>query len=131
MIAVVAVVLATVLTMVTLYFGTRSSGRGSGRRGGRSARPGSTRSPAGAMSMAGGPQTGFGGLPTSRHAGKAERRHAQLPPEALVTFAARSVRNELERARLRHAHRLAADRHRSWSRDDLMRIEAADILVDG
>jgi len=42
---------------------------------------------------------------------------------------ARSVRNELERARLRHAHRLAADRHRPWSRDDLIRIEAADILV--
>jgi probable Rubsico expression protein CbbX len=41
---------------------------------------------------------------------------------------ARSVRNELERARLRHAHRLAADQHRSWGRDDLMRIEAADIL---
>jgi hypothetical protein len=43
--------------------------------------------------------------------------------------ALRRVRNELERARLRHAHRLAADRHRRWSRDDLMRIEAADILV--
>jgi hypothetical protein len=42
---------------------------------------------------------------------------------------ARSVRDELERARLRHAHRLAADRHRRWSRDDLMRIEPADILV--
>jgi probable Rubsico expression protein CbbX len=41
---------------------------------------------------------------------------------------ARSVRNELERARLRHAHRLAADEHRSWGRDDLMRIEASDIL---
>jgi probable Rubsico expression protein CbbX len=41
---------------------------------------------------------------------------------------ARSVRNELERARLRHAHRLTADQHRSWGRDDLMRIEAADIL---
>jgi probable Rubsico expression protein CbbX len=41
---------------------------------------------------------------------------------------ARSVRNELERARLRHAHRLAADPRRSWGRDDLMRIEAADIL---
>jgi AAA lid domain len=41
------------------------------------------------------------------------------------------VRNQLERARLRHAHRLAADRHRGWSRDDLMCIEAADILVDG
>ncbi len=41
---------------------------------------------------------------------------------------ARSVRNELERARLRHAHRLAADEHRSWGRDDLMRIESADII---
>jgi probable Rubsico expression protein CbbX len=41
---------------------------------------------------------------------------------------ARSVRNELERARLRHAHRLTAEQHRSWGRDDLMRIEAADIL---
>ena len=41
---------------------------------------------------------------------------------------ARSVRNELERARLRHAHRLAADRQRGWNRDDLMRIEAEDIL---
>jgi probable Rubsico expression protein CbbX len=41
---------------------------------------------------------------------------------------ARSVRNELERARLRHAHRLAADQHRSWGRDDLMRLEAGDIL---
>jgi probable Rubsico expression protein CbbX len=41
---------------------------------------------------------------------------------------ARSVRNELERARLRHAHRLAADQDRHWNRDDLMRIEADDIL---
>jgi probable Rubsico expression protein CbbX len=43
---------------------------------------------------------------------------------------ARSVRNELERARLRHAHRLASDLHRHWSRDDLMRLEPADILTD-
>jgi probable Rubsico expression protein CbbX len=41
---------------------------------------------------------------------------------------ARSVRNELERARLRHAHRLTSDQHRSWGRDDLMRIEAQDVL---
>ncbi len=40
---------------------------------------------------------------------------------------ARSVRNELERARLRHAHRLAADPDRRWTRGDLMRIEAEDI----
>jgi probable Rubsico expression protein CbbX len=42
---------------------------------------------------------------------------------------ARSVRNELERARLRHAHRLAADPAASWSRDDLMRLEPLDILT--
>ena len=42
---------------------------------------------------------------------------------------ARSVRNELERARLRHAHRLAADQDHHWGRDDLMRIEAEDIIT--
>jgi hypothetical protein len=42
---------------------------------------------------------------------------------------ARSVRNELERARLRHAHRLASDLHRHWTRDDLMRIEPGDIFA--
>jgi probable Rubsico expression protein CbbX len=52
-------------------------------------------------------------------------RRMQLPHFAN----ARSVRNELERSRLRHAHRLAADLDRSWSRDDLMRIEPADILA--
>jgi probable Rubsico expression protein CbbX len=43
---------------------------------------------------------------------------------------ARSVRNTMERARLRHAHRLATDPGRAWTRDDLMRIEPADILAD-
>jgi probable Rubsico expression protein CbbX len=42
---------------------------------------------------------------------------------------ARSVRNELERARLRHAHRLATDQQRRWGRDDLMRLEPEDILT--
>jgi probable Rubsico expression protein CbbX len=42
---------------------------------------------------------------------------------------ARSVRNELERARLRHAHRLASDPQLGRSRDDLMRLEPADILT--
>jgi probable Rubsico expression protein CbbX len=42
---------------------------------------------------------------------------------------ARSVRNELERARLRHAHRLASDLHRHWTKDDLMRIEPEDIFA--
>jgi probable Rubsico expression protein CbbX len=41
---------------------------------------------------------------------------------------ARSVRNELERARLRHANRIASAPELSRSKDDLMRIEAADIL---
>ena len=41
---------------------------------------------------------------------------------------ARSVRNELESARLRHAYRLATDAYRDWNRDDLMRIEPSDIL---
>jgi probable Rubsico expression protein CbbX len=41
---------------------------------------------------------------------------------------ARSVRNELEGARLRHAHRLAADPARHLSKDDLMRLEPADVV---
>jgi probable Rubsico expression protein CbbX len=44
---------------------------------------------------------------------------------------ARSVRNELENARLRHAFRLAADPDRPWTKDDLMRLEPTDILPDG
>ena len=42
---------------------------------------------------------------------------------------ARSVRNELERARLRHAHRLASEPDLDRSRDDLMRLESKDILT--
>ena len=44
---------------------------------------------------------------------------------------ARSVRNDLDAARLRHAHRLAAEPERQWTRDDLMRIEPVDIVGDG
>jgi probable Rubsico expression protein CbbX len=44
---------------------------------------------------------------------------------------ARSVRNELERSRLRHAFRLAADPDLSRSRDDLMRLEPDDVGVPG
>jgi probable Rubsico expression protein CbbX len=40
---------------------------------------------------------------------------------------ARSVRNDLERARLRHAHRLALAPELSRSKDDLMRLEPADV----
>jgi hypothetical protein len=42
---------------------------------------------------------------------------------------ARSVRNVLEGARLRHAHRLAAEPGRPRSKDDLMRLEAEDIAA--
>jgi probable Rubsico expression protein CbbX len=42
---------------------------------------------------------------------------------------ARTVRNELELARLRHAHRISSDLRREWSRDDLMRLEPTDILA--
>jgi probable Rubsico expression protein CbbX len=41
---------------------------------------------------------------------------------------ARSVRNELESARLRHAYRLAVDPERHRSKDDLMRLEPSDVL---
>jgi probable Rubsico expression protein CbbX len=64
-----------------------------------------------------------------------------LSDEAVVTFRdylsqqvgqprfanARSVRNELENARLRHAYRLAADPERHWTKDDLMRLEPTDV----
>jgi probable Rubsico expression protein CbbX len=43
---------------------------------------------------------------------------------------ARTVRNELERARLRHARRLAAQPDRHWGRDDLMRLEPQDIVPE-
>jgi probable Rubsico expression protein CbbX len=44
---------------------------------------------------------------------------------------ARTVRNDLENARLRHAYRLAANPDRRWSKDDLMRLEPSDILPNG
>jgi probable Rubsico expression protein CbbX len=68
----------------------------------------------------------------------------QLSPAAMVAFRdhveqqmrlpgfanARSVRNCLDRARLHHAHRLAGDAGRWWTRDDLMRLEPDDIVDD-
>jgi SpoVK/Ycf46/Vps4 family AAA+-type ATPase len=44
-------------------------------------------------------------------------------------MSSRIAHHELERARLRHAHRLASDLHRHWTRDDLMRIEPEDIFT--
>ena len=42
---------------------------------------------------------------------------------------ARTVRNELELARLRHAHRIASEPHRTYTRDDLMRLTLEDVLA--
>jgi probable Rubsico expression protein CbbX len=42
---------------------------------------------------------------------------------------ARSVRNALERARLRHANRLVDTPDRTWGRVDVMRLEPADFLA--
>jgi probable Rubsico expression protein CbbX len=42
---------------------------------------------------------------------------------------ARTVRNELELARLRHAHRIASESHRTYTRDDLMRLTPEDVLA--
>jgi probable Rubsico expression protein CbbX len=90
MIAVGAIVFATVLTTAAVYFLTYGSRRPANQRG-RGGRLGPARSPAGLSSVAGGPQSSFGGLPAIRpapeKAGRAERRHDSLPPEALVTFA--------------------------------------------
>jgi probable Rubsico expression protein CbbX len=72
-----------------------------------------------------------------------DRSAYYLSPEAELAFSeyltlrmgqprfanARSVRNELERARLRHAFRLAAEPELDRSKDDLMRLEEADILA--
>jgi probable Rubsico expression protein CbbX len=43
----------------------------------------------------------------------------------------RTVRNALEAARFKHAARLTADTEREWSRDELMRIDAADLVIEG
>jgi probable Rubsico expression protein CbbX len=66
----------------------------------------------------------------SEEAGHAFRNYLTQRMQQPRFANARSVRNELERARLRHAHRLASDLHRNWTRDDLMRLEAEDIFAD-
>jgi probable Rubsico expression protein CbbX len=69
-------------------------------------------------------------------------QHYELSPEADTAFRdylerrrtqprfanARSVRNALERARLRHANRLVSGSQRQLGREDLVRIEAEDLL---
>jgi probable Rubsico expression protein CbbX len=65
----------------------------------------------------------------SREAETAFREYLAIRMRQPLFANARSVRNELERARLRHAHRLATDQQRRWGRDDLMRLEPGDILT--
>jgi probable Rubsico expression protein CbbX len=65
----------------------------------------------------------------SEEAGQAFRAYLTGRMQQPQFANARSVRNELERARLRHAHRLASDLDRHWTRDDLMRIEPEDIFA--
>jgi probable Rubsico expression protein CbbX len=65
----------------------------------------------------------------SREAETAFREYLAIRMQQPLFANARSVRNELERARLRHAHRLATDQQRRWGRDDLMRLEPEDILT--
>ncbi len=69
--------------------------------------------------------------------------HYELSPEAQAVFQdylerrrsqprfanARSVRNALERARLRHANRLVSGTQTRFGKTDLMRIEAEDLLL--
>ena len=64
----------------------------------------------------------------SHEAETAFRDHLSLQMRQPRFANARSVRNELESARLRHAYRLATDPERHWSKDDLMRLEPSDIL---
>jgi probable Rubsico expression protein CbbX len=73
-----------------------------------------------------------------------EEASYQLSPAAMAAFRehveqqmrlpgfanGRSVRNSLDRARLHHAHRLASNPGQRWTREDLMRLEPADILDD-
>jgi len=66
----------------------------------------------------------------SEEAEMAFRQYLRIRMQQPLFANARSVRNKLERARLRHAHRLATDQDRSWNRDDLMRLEPEDILTD-
>src|SRR5215510_1202840 len=65
----------------------------------------------------------------SEEAEEAFRHHMTGQMQGPRFANARSVRNELERARLRHAHRLTSDPDRNWTRDELMRIEPIDIFA--
>jgi len=62
-------------------------------------------------------------------AGEALARYIALRVRQPHFANARSVRNALDRARLRQASRLFADRERQLTADDLTTISAGDILA--
>ena len=62
-------------------------------------------------------------------AAEAFERYLQLRLQQPHFANARSVRNALDRARLRQASRLFADRERQLNADDLSTIAASDILA--
>ncbi|MFD1662381.1 CbbX protein [Streptomyces caeni] len=64
----------------------------------------------------------------SETAEKTFREYLRLRMERPRFSNARSVRNALERARLRQAHRLVSATGRGWGKDDLMRFEPEDFL---
>jgi probable Rubsico expression protein CbbX len=64
----------------------------------------------------------------SLEARTAFRRYLERRAEQPRFANARSVRNALERARLRQANRIVSSGQRQWGRADLMRIEPSDIL---
>ena len=64
----------------------------------------------------------------SPEARTAFRRYLERRAEQPRFANARSVRNALERARLRQANRIVSSGQRQWGRADLMRIEPSDIL---
>jgi probable Rubsico expression protein CbbX len=70
---------------------------------------------------------GQSGYYLSQEAARRLREHIDCERDRPGFANGRTVRNALEAARFRHANRLTSQADRAWSRDDLMRIEAADV----
>ena len=76
-----------------------------------------------------GSHDGRSGLPAVPGGGGGLPRLPRPPPRAAPVPNARSVRNALERARLRHAGRVLSGAPTAVARDDLMRLEPEDFLL--
>ena len=68
----------------------------------------------------------YGFSPDARHA---FIRHIALRKTQPLFSNARSIRNALDRIRLRQANRLVADLDRVLTADDIMSLEASDVLA--